>query len=59
MLFALHQLDGDAIVGGLFDDVAKRFEHRGEKRQPSGIGVKDQNSKLVHRIRLLECVCVR
>ena len=55
----LHQLDGEAVVGGLLDDVAQRFEHRGQQGQPGGVRIEDQNSKLVHGSHLSACVRVR
>ena len=44
----LHQPDRHPIIGGLFDDMPQRLQHRSQQGQSRGIGVEDQDSELVH-----------
>ena len=53
MLVPLHQADRHAIVGGFFDDVAQRLQHRGQQGQARRVGIEDQDPGLVHGIRSL------
>ena len=50
----LHQLDGEAVAGRHFNNVAQRFEHRRQKGQTRVVGPENQNTKLfckMHQIR--------